>query len=149
MKKSPSKSKKLFGKIPVISLGPSPRGPAPSGLHVAYVTITIDETGALNPPPTLLDVKTGDEVAWLITNNSDRQVRIRNKKFKKNDVELSPIRFINERATAEKNGGTGTISGFVTHLPPGESDRIKYTVEVRGKRDADYDPDLIIRRPPV
>lgn len=149
MKKSPSKSKKLFGKTPVISLGPSPAGKAPIAARAGYANLVIDANGALNPPPARLDVNTGEAVVWLVTNNSDKDVKIKNKKFKKHETELSPIHFLTDRVTAAKNGGTATILGFVIHLPAGESDDIKYTVEVRGKRDADYDPDLIIRRPPV
>jgi hypothetical protein len=149
MKKSPNKSKKLFGKTPVISFGPSPAGHAPVAARIGYARLVIDGTGALNPPPARIDVNTGEAVVWLVTNNSDKDVKIKNKKFKKRDTEFEPIAWITERVTAEKNGGTATILGFVIHLPAGASDDIKYTVEVRGKRDADYDPDLIIRRPPV
>jgi hypothetical protein len=150
MKKSPSKSKKkLFGKTPIVSLGPSPAGRAAVGARVGFANIIIDETGALNPPPARIDVNAGDAVGWLVTNNSDKEARIKNKKFKKHDTELSPIFFLTERVTVARNGGKAMIFGFVTHLPAGESDDLKYTVEVRGKRDADYDPDLIIRRPPV
>ena len=150
MTKSPSKTKKkLFGKPPIVSLGPSPAAVPAVAARIGYAKIVIDSTGALNPAPTKIDVNAGEAVAWLVTNNSDKQAKIKNKKFKKQNTELTPIAFITEQVTVAKNGGSALIFGFVTHLPEDQPDEIKYTVEVRGKKDADYDPDLIIRRPPV
>lgn len=153
MKKSAKKNKKKtksFSKIPIIRLGPSPAGPTPLAARVGRAGITINADGKLVESPTKIDVFTGDFVSWLVVNESDKTAKIRTKKFLKHGRESSPIRFLDkDKVTVEKNGGTGTLTGVVVYLPPGESDEFKYTIEVRGKKDADYDPDLIIRRPPV
>ena len=146
MKKS-VKRKKSFSKVPTIALGPSLPGPKPVPARIGYAKLVIGADGTLEAP-TLIDVNTGDSISWLVTNDSERAAKVKNKQFKKGHAALTPIRFTNERVDVPA-GGSAAITGVVTHLPTSESDHIKYTVEVRGKRNADYDPDLIIRRPPV
>ena len=134
-------------KIPVIDLGRSrlPKAPVRAPQNVVGMLI-IDASGAL-VPPTLIDATSGDTITWLVLNDSPRKVHVKTKKFKKNAVEFSPILFKGDNVKVEPSQ-VGAINGLVTYLPALEQEDVKYTVEVRGLLNADYDPDLIIRRPP-
>ncbi len=145
------KAGKSSSPVRVVKLGPSQMATeAPAGQDFRWARVTVGPDGVLSDAPVRLQVCTGDVIAWLVTNQSGKALKLKLKDFKRKGGRktIAPITWMHEHCSVP-NGGVGLVVGCVSHEvgPKAEVDHVKYTIEVRGPGAIDYDPDLEIRRP--
>lgn len=118
---------------------------------VQAAALTIGAAGALKREPLLIRAKTGDVVAWFVTNKSRGKLRVQMTEFTRVSTgrASSPIRFLESSGVSIGAGALGIVLGVVTFKPAkrAKSEHFKYTIAVRGGANIDYDPDLEIIRP--
>ena len=134
-----------------VMLKKSPRASKTHPQLVQAAALTIGAAGALKREPLLIRAKTGDVVAWFVTNKSRGKLRVQMTEFTRVSTgrAASPIRFLESSSVSIGAGALGLVVGIVTFKPPKrtKSEHFKYTIAVRGGANIDYDPDLEIIRP--
>jgi hypothetical protein len=134
-----------------VMLKKSPRASKKNPQLVQPAALTIGAAGTLKREPLLIRAKTGDVVAWFVTNKSRGKLNVKMTEFTRVSTgrAASPIRFLDSASVSIGAGALGLVVGIVTFKPAKrtKSEHFKYTISVRGGANVDYDPDLEIIRP--